>query len=77
MIHLRNGDNTLEDWVLLCSRNVSKLNKFNVSFINTAPVRLASADSVVVENNYSRLMPLNKSVYTIRAVHNSSKAAKF
>ena len=74
MIHLRNGDNTLEDWVLLCSRNVSK---FNVSFINTAPVRLASADSVVVENNYSRLMPLNKSVYTIRAIHNSSKAAKF
>ena len=68
---LKNGDNTLGDWVLYCSHNFSK---FNVSFINGTPVRLANTNLFVAENSYSMLMPLNISVYKV--VHNSSKAAK-
>ena len=45
-----------------------------MSFINATPVRLANTNLFVAENNYSMLMPLNKSVYKV--VHNSSKAAK-
>ena len=73
MIHLRNEENTLEDWVLICSRNVSK---FKVSCINTTPVRHAYTNLVVAENNHPMLMSLNNSVYAMKAVHNSPKATK-
>ena len=45
-----------------------------MSSTNTIPVRLAYKNSVVAENIYSMLMSLNKSVYTIEAVKNSSKS---
>ena len=73
LIRSRNGDNTPEDWVFRYSRNVSK---FNMSSINTAPVRPVYTNSVEVENNYSVLMSLRKSVFTIKAFHHSPKAAK-
>ena len=74
LIRLRNGGNTFEEWALLCSPNVSR---FNVSSINTTSVRLPYINSVVAENNFSMfLMLLNKSVYKIKALPCSSKAAK-
>ena len=49
LIYLRNGDNTLEDWFLFYSFNISK---FNVSSINNTPGRLPYTNSVVAENSY-------------------------
>lgn len=44
--------------------------------INTKPVRLAYTNSVATENNYSMMISLNKSGYTINVVHNCCIAAK-
>ena len=73
LIRLRDGDSTIADWKLLCSRNVGS---FAVGNLTETAVRLAYTNEVVAEYNCEMLKFLNEPIYSIKACHNCAKASR-
>lgn len=72
LLRLRDGNNTVEDWNLLCTRSSVYVPVTNTQ--NT-PIRLAYSNKIVAEHNFNLLLKLNEPIYSIKAIHNKSKAA--
>ena len=73
LVRVRNGESTISDWKLLCSRNVHFFDTSNLEYM---PVRLAYTNEVVAKHNYNMLKKQDRQIITLKAVHSNSKAAK-
>ena len=73
LVRLRNGESTISDWELLCFRNV---HHHDITNLLHTPVRLAYTNEVVAKDNYEMLRKKNRTIPTIKALHNNSKLSK-
>ena len=73
LLRLRNGESTVKDWQLLCTRN---FNIYPKEYIDQFVTKLAYSNEKVAIHNYEMLKKLMQPIYTIKARHNSSKASK-
>ena len=73
LVRLRNGESTISDWELLCFRNV---HHHDITSLLHTPVRLAYTNEVVAKDNYEMLRKKNRTIPTIKALHNNSKLSK-
>ena len=71
LLRLRNGASIIEDWQLLCTRNLhhSDSKEFNYSAI-----RMAYTNEIVAKYNFNMLKQQKGSIFNIKVLHNKSKA---
>ena len=73
LVRLRNGESTISDWELLCSRNV---HHHDITNLLHTPVRLAYINEIVAKHNYEMLRKQNRTIHIIKALLNNSKLSK-
>ena len=73
LLRLRDGESTISDWELLSTRAI---HNFDREYLNKFDIRLAYGNETVAKYNYDMLKCTNQPIFSIKACHNSKKAAK-